>query len=269
MERTPSALTIAGSDSSAGAGIQADLKTFAALGVYGATVITALTAQNTTGVTDIHLVPPSHITAQMDAVFADLRIAAVKTGMLGGEEQILAVVEGLEKWAAEAPVVVDPVMVSTSGARLLEQGAEQALMSRLIPLATLITPNLPEAAVLLHAAQAASVREMEQQARALHALGAKAVLIKGGHGVSEDAVDILFDGAAITPFSMPRIHTRNAHGTGCTLASAIAAGLLLGKPLSEAVGDAKAYIQRALRAADALHVGRGAGPLNHFAGEPS
>lgn len=264
-ERTPVALTIAGSDSSGGAGIQADLKTFSAFGVYGASVITALTAQNTQGVTDIHLVPPEHIAAQIEAVFSDLRIATVKTGMLGGEAQIAAVADGLEKWAKDAPIIVDPVMVATTGARLLDPGAERLLISRLLPLATLVTPNLAEASVLSGAPVVADEAGMEEQARAICALGARSVLIKGGHGSGPEAVDLFFDGETFRRFATPRVPTRNTHGTGCTLASAIAAGLLSEQSLPQAIADAKAFLYKALIAADGLKIGSGHGPLDHLA----
>ena len=235
MTRTRVALSIAGSDSSAGAGLQADLKTFSALGVYGATVVTAVTAQNTLGVTAVHVIPGEIITAQLDAVFSDLSIAAVKTGMLGGEEAIAAVASGLERWARDIPIVVDPVMVSTTGSRLLERDAEKALVERLIPLASLITPNLQEAAALLDLPFARSEEEVKHQAQRLIALGPRAVLIKGGHGEGADATDIFFDGAAFHCYSAPRIATANTHGTGCTLASAITAFLVRGLPLERAI----------------------------------
>jgi len=263
-QKTPAALSIAGSDSSGGAGIQADLKTFAALGVYGATAITSITAQNTTGVSAVHLVPGDIVAAQIDAVFADLNIRAVKTGMLGGAEQIEATADRLRHWARGVPVVVDPVMVSTSGARLLEASAVRALIERLIPLATLVTPNLAEAAALLDEPIADSNEAIETQARRIHARGARAVLIKGGHRTSESATDVLFDGAEIRRFVAPRVATANTHGTGCTLSSAIAAHLAQGLPLAVAVEKAKAYLQGALLAANAFHIGDGAGPVAHF-----
>jgi hydroxymethylpyrimidine/phosphomethylpyrimidine kinase len=265
-ERLPSVLTIAGSDSSGGAGIQADLKTFMAFGVHGATVLTALTAQNTRGVRDIHLVPPAHIAAQFDAVRDDLDIRAIKTGMLGGEAQAGAVADCLEQARADGvPLVVDPVMVAASGARLLESGAEQALIARILPLATVLTPNLHEAAAILRSTPAATAAQAEDQARAIHALGCRSVLVKGGHAAGDEAVDILFDGDRILHFSAPRIATRNVHGTGCTLASAIAAGLALGVPLPEAVARAKRFLSAALAAAAGQRLGRGPGPVDHRA----
>ncbi len=268
MTRTPAALSIAGSDSSAGAGLQADLKTFSALGVYGATVVTAVTAQNTLGVTAVHLVPGDIIAAQLDAVFSDLSVRAVKTGMLGSEEGIAATASGLERWAAGIPVVVDPVMVSTTGSRLLEKGAEQALTERLIPLAALITPNLLEAAALLDLPVAQTGEETANQARRLLALGPKAVLIKGGHGAGTEATDLFFDGARFRSYSAPRIATANTHGTGCTLASAIAAFLVMGLPLEEAIARAKAYLHGALEHSSDLEIGAGAGPVSHFYRQP-
>jgi hydroxymethylpyrimidine/phosphomethylpyrimidine kinase len=261
---TPVALTIAGSDSSAGAGLQADLKTFSALGVYGAAVVTAVTAQNTLGVTAIHQVPPEIITAQIEAVFQDLAVAAVKTGMLGDDDAVAAVADGLQRLALDAPIVVDPVMVSTSGSRLLKPGAEALLVSRLIPMAALITPNLHEAAALLQCSIARSEAEMEEQAKLLFELGPGAVLLKGGHGSGPEAVDLLFDGRSIRRYSSPRVDTKNTHGTGCTLASAITAFLVRGLPLQDAVAQAKLYLHAALSRADELHIGAGSGPLFHF-----
>ena len=257
------ALTIAGSDSSGGAGIQADLKTFAALGVYGASVITALTAQNTRGVTAIHDVPPAMIAAQIDAVFSDLKVNAVKIGMLSSTLVIGAVAAGLDRWRAEN-VVLDPVMIATSGDRLLAPDATHALARDLFPRALVITPNLHEAAALTDTPLATSEDEMHAQAQALIALGAKAVLIKGGHAQSVQAVDLLVTPAAAARFSAEKIDTPNTHGTGCTLSAAIAAGLAKGAPLAEAVADAKAYVTAAIAAADELAVGRGPGPVHHF-----
>lgn len=268
---TPVALTIAGSDSSAGAGLQADLKTFSALGVYGATVVTAVTAQNTQAVTAIHHIPPEIIATQIDAVFSDLSVGAVKTGMLGNEAAILACADGLQRWARDIPIVVDPVMVSTSGSRLLNQGAETLLVEKLIPLAALVTPNLLESAALLRSDVARTEAEAEEQARRLLGLGSKAVLLKGGHGGWVEAADFFFDGATMRRLASPRIETKNTHGTGCTLSSAIAAYLTKGFALEDAVISAKSYVQRALERADELSVGKGPGPLFHFhelAGEP-
>jgi hydroxymethylpyrimidine/phosphomethylpyrimidine kinase len=260
---TPIALTIAGSDSSGGAGIQADLKTFAALGVYGASAITALTAQNTRGVDAVHVVPPDFVLAQMKAVARDLKVGAIKIGMLATSAVIAAVAEGLGDFAG-VPVVLDPVMVAASGDVLLDDDAVSTLRSRLLPLATLITPNLPEAAKLLDAAAASNEREMAEQAQKLKALGIEAVLIKGGHTEGAKAVDLLIDGAGEMRLEAPRVATNNTHGTGCTLSSAIAAELAKGAALREAVAKAKAYVTGAIAAADELHIGRGRGPVYHF-----
>ncbi|MDZ4792204.1 MAG: bifunctional hydroxymethylpyrimidine kinase/phosphomethylpyrimidine kinase [Hyphomicrobiales bacterium] len=259
----PIALTIAGSDSSGGAGIQADLKTFSALGVYGATVITALTAQNTRGVIAINTSPPDFILAQMEAVFTDLDVRAVKIGMLANEDAIDAVAKGLELWC-NAPIVLDPVMMSTTGAPLLEKGAEMALLTKLLPIATIITPNLPEAAKLLGAAIAVDEAMMARQAELLIAFGSKAVLLKGGHAQTAEAVDIYCNGEQTFRLAAARIATRNTHGTGCTLSSAIAAFLARGAPLSEAVSKAKTYLTEALAHAGGIKVGSGSGPVHHF-----
>ena len=260
----PIALTIAGSDCSGGAGIQADLKTFSALGVYGASAVTALTAQNTQRVSAIHAVPGAFISAQLDAVFEDLDIKAIKIGMVGSLEAINAVADKMAALQG-IPVVLDPVMVATSGDALLERGAEQALRDRLIPLAGLMTPNLHEAARLLGEARVATGEEqMRDQAVRLLERGAKAVLIKGGHGESEEAVDILATSDGQTRLAAPRIATGNTHGTGCTLSSAIAAGLAKGASLENSCTGAKAYLTNALKEADALNVGKGAGPVHHF-----
>jgi hydroxymethylpyrimidine/phosphomethylpyrimidine kinase len=261
--KTPIAVTIAGSDSSGGAGIQADLKTFAALGVYGATVITALTAQNTRGVSAIHDVPPDFITAQMDAVFSDLSVGAVKIGMLSQPATIEAVAAGLGRHKAQN-VVLDPVMVATSGDRLLAADAVDLLRRLLVPRALLLTPNLPEAAALLDAPLATTEAEMRQQAERLLALGAHAVLIKGGHASGSESVDFLAEANAVARLAAGRIATSSVHGTGCTLSSAIAAGLAKGLKLDGAVREAKAYVTAAIAAANRLTVGGGAGPLHHF-----
>ena len=259
----PIALTIAGSDSSGGAGIQADLKTFSACGVFGASVITALTAQNTRGVTAIHEVPAAFITEQIDAVFSDLDVKAVKIGMVSQRPVIEAIAAGLDRWSPRH-VVIDPVMVATSGDRLLAPDAVDALRTMLIPRATIITPNLPEAAALLEDGIAASDSEVEHQGARLLALGCTAALIKGGHGDGPQSVDHLFSRDGHRAFAAPRIATRNTHGTGCTLSSAIAAGLAKGRALDDAVHEAKAYISAAIAAADRLEVGHGHGPVHHF-----
>lgn len=259
----PIALSIAGSDSSAGAGIQADLKTFSALKVYGATVITAITAQNTLGVQGIQPIEPALILRQMESVFSDLAIGAVKIGMVGNEDAIDAVVEGLERFC-KVPVVLDPVMVATSGDRLLELGAEAALKMRLMPMADLVTPNLEEAALLLSERPAADEGHLREQAERLHKAGAKAVLMKGGHALGAEAIDILYDGEAMHRLSAPWVETPNTHGTGCTLSSAIAAFLAKGKALPDAVRSAKDYLTSALAEAGSLSIGHGAGPVHHF-----
>jgi hydroxymethylpyrimidine/phosphomethylpyrimidine kinase len=259
----PIALTIAGSDPSGGAGIQADLKTFAARGVYGASVITALTAQNTQGVTGIHDVPPPFITAQIDSVFSDLDVRAVKIGMVARRDAIEAIVAGLDRWSPPA-VVADPVMVATSGDRLLAPDAIDALRDRLIPRATVITPNLPEAAALLDDAIATTETAIVDQGRRLLALGCRAVLIKGGHGDGPESVDYLIGSGFTVRLAAPRIATRNTHGTGCSLSSAVAAGLAKGEALEGAVRAAKAYVSAAIAAADRLAVGHGHGPIHHF-----
>jgi hydroxymethylpyrimidine/phosphomethylpyrimidine kinase len=263
-DQTPVALTIAGSDSSGGAGIQADLKTFTALGVYGASVLTALTAQNTRGVSAIHSVPAHFVTQQIDAVAGDLRVAAVKTGMLYDRDTVLAVVEGVRRHAL-SPLVVDPVMVATSGDMLLEPDAVEAVRRELLPLADIITPNLQEAARLLHLSEAADEAEMRAQAIALLALGPKAVLLKGGHGSGREAVDILVTSAAPpVRLALPRIDTPNTHGTGCTLSAAIAAGLARGDSITDAVASAKRFVHDALNAGRNLKIGRGSGPVDHL-----
>ena len=257
------ALTIAGSDSSGGAGIQADLKSFAAHGVYGASVITALTAQNTLGVSAIHMVPPQMIRAQMDAVFDDLDIAAVKIGMLGNGEVIEAVAAGLAARPA-VPLVLDPVMVAQSGAALIDDNAVDALRAMLFARATLITPNLPEAARLTGSPVATSEEEMIAQGQELLRAGASAVLVKGGHGEGPEAVDFLVSSAGIKRFTAPRLATRNTHGTGCSLSSAIAALLARGFELENAAGEAKIWLSGAIAAADSLAIGHGPGPVHHF-----
>ena len=252
------ALTIAGSDSSGGAGIQADLKTMTAHGVYGMTAITALTAQNTTGVTDILAVPPAFLAAQLDAVFTDIPPDAVKIGMVADAALIRVIAEKLEEYHAQN-VVLDPVMVATSGARLISEDAVEALVSLLLPRATIITPNIPEAEVL--ADLSITDREgMTAAAACIYERAHAAVLIKGGHSVA-DATDLLVDGAGARWFEGRRIATTNTHGTGCTLSSAIAANLARGMTLDIAVERAKAYISGALAAG--LDLGAGSGPLVH------
>jgi hydroxymethylpyrimidine/phosphomethylpyrimidine kinase len=258
----PVALTIAGSDSSGGAGIEADLKTFSALGVYGACVITALTAQNTKGVFAIHDVPADFIAAQINAVFTDLDVGAVKIGMLANASAIDVVAAALDRYRPRN-VVLDPVMIASSGERLLREDAVGALRG-LIRRARAITPNLPEAAALLDAPLARDEAEMRGQAEKLLARGAGAVLIKGGHGAGAESVDLLVEADACLRLAAPRLPTKNTHGTGCTLASALAAGLAKGLSLDEAARQAKTYVSAALAAADRLAVGSGRGPLHHF-----
>jgi hydroxymethylpyrimidine/phosphomethylpyrimidine kinase len=260
---TTIALTIAGSDSSGGAGIQADLKSFAALGVYGASVITALTAQNTKGVIAIHAVPADFVIAQIDAVFGDLDVGAVKIGMVAQPATIDAIAAGLKRWSAKH-VVLDPVMVATSGDRLLAAEAIEALRTKLIPRAALITPNLPEAAALLGEPVAENAAEIERQGRRLLALGCPAVLIKGGHGQGTESIDYLFRGERTVALAAPRLVTKNTHGTGCSLSSAIAAGLAKGEEMETAVRNAKAFVSAAIAAADGFGVGHGHGPIHHF-----
>lgn len=258
----PIALTIAGSDSGGGAGIQADLKTFCALGVYGASVITALTAQNTRGVSMVEPASPAMIAAQMDAVFSDLAVRAVKLGMLGDAQAIAVVAEGLTGQAV--PVVLDPVMVAKSGDRLLPADALEALRTLLLPRATLLTPNLPEAADLLGTTPARDEAGMLEQGHALRGLGPQAVLMKGGHSEGPECVDLLIEGTGVTRLTAPRQHTSNTHGTGCTLSAAIAAGLAQGMALPDAVARAHTWLQGAISAADGLGVGQGIGPVHHF-----
>ncbi len=260
---TPIALTIAGSDSGGGAGIQADLKAFSALGVYGASVITAITAQNTRAVTAVHGIPIDIVAAQLDAVFDDIQVDAVKIGMLSSPEIIQAVSSGIEKF--EGPVVLDPVMVAKSGDKLLHDHAIQSLKDLLVLKSDLLTPNLPEAGVLLGCEPAASEQEMLRQGRALIDLGTGAVLMKGGHADGPNCIDLLIrrDKTPLRLISR-RHHTENTHGTGCTLSSSIAACLARGMDLVDAVKTAHEYLRKAIIAADSLNVGSGHGPVHHF-----
>ena len=260
---TPIALTIAGSDSGGGAGIQADLKTFSALGAYGASVITALTAQNTREVRAIHDVPSAFVAAQIDTVCEDIAVNAVKIGMLSRPEVIETVAAGLARHNLET-VVLDPVMVAKSGDRLLQSEAVTALGEVLLPRALLITPNLPEAGVLLDAPPPRDETEMLAMAEALLRLGPRAVLLKGGHLDGPESVDIFYNGSEPVRLATPRIASTNTHGTGCTLSSAIAALLARGEGLIDAVNKAKHYVTAAIRAADGLTVGHGHGPVHHF-----
>ncbi len=263
MNAIPNVLTIAGSDSGGGAGIQADLKSFSANHVYGASVITALTAQNTKGVTGIHDVPPGFIEEQMNAVFSDIRIDAVKIGMVSQIPVIETIAQGLRKHKARN-IVFDPVMVTTSGDLLLAEDAVDAIRSALMPMADLLTPNLHEAAKLVNSTVAKDRDGMLHQAEMLMEAGAKAVLIKGGHGDVAECADLLASPSAISWFVSPRVDTENTHGTGCSLSSAIAAGLAHGHALDEAVEKAKTWLTGAISASGKLDVGKGAGPVHHF-----
>jgi hydroxymethylpyrimidine/phosphomethylpyrimidine kinase len=254
------ALTIAGSDSGGGAGIQADLKTFAAHGVFGTSAVTAVTAQNTVAVTGVEELSPSLVGLQIDAVVSDIGVDAAKTGMLSSRSLIEVVAGKLEEHRIER-VVVDPVMVAKSGARLLDPGAVESLRRRLVPRALVVTPNLPEAETLVGfpVKDEASILEA---AKRIVDMGAKAALVKGGHGSGEESVDVLYYRGSVRRYRAPRIPTKNTHGTGCTFSAAIAAQLALGHGLEEAVEQAKGYLTKAL--SEAFELGRGHGPLNHF-----
>ncbi len=261
------ALTIAGSDSGGGAGLQADLKTFAALGVFGTCAVTAVTAQNTLGVGGVHPVPAAFVLAQVEAVLADLDVRAVKTGMLGAGE-VVAAVAGLAAEGRLPQLVVDPVMVASSGDRLLEQAAERAYVELLLPHAAVLTPNLLEAQVLL-GASIATLAEQREAARALGALGPRVVVVKGGHPTADadaaaDAVDVVWDGRELRELRAPRVDTRNNHGTGCTFAAATAAALARGASVDDALDRAKAYVGRALAGGATWRLGGGHGPLDHL-----
>jgi hydroxymethylpyrimidine/phosphomethylpyrimidine kinase len=254
------ALTVAGSDSGGGAGIQADLRTFAAHGLHGACAVTAVTAQNSVTVTEYVALEPHMVVAQVEAVASDMPVAAVKTGMLANGAIVAAVADVLRRLALPH-VVVDPVMVAKGGARLLDPAAERAYVERLLPLAHVLTPNLPEAEALL--GRAVPTREaMAAAARDLQALGPRLVVVKGGHLEGEDVVDVVYDGRHLEELSAPRVHTRNTHGTGCTYAAAIAARLALGADPFEAVRGAKEYLTEAIRRS--YSVGRGHGPVDHL-----
>ena len=262
-EKTPIALTIAGSDSSGGAGIQADLKTFSALGVYGASAITALTAQNTRGVDEVMAVPPEFVLAQIKSIALDLDVAAIKIGMLATAETVEAVATGLDLFPA-VPVVLDPVMVATSGDMLLNEDAIDVLRDKLLPRATVATPNLVEGAALLGEPPESREQMMEGRATRLRALGPEAVLLTGGESMAETALDVFADANGVQRVEAPRHATVNTHGTGCTLSSAIAAELARGETVERAVKLAKMYVTAAIIAADEIKVGQGAGPLHHF-----
>ncbi|TCM58229.1 hydroxymethylpyrimidine kinase /phosphomethylpyrimidine kinase [Rhizobium sp. PP-F2F-G48] len=259
---TAIALTIAGSDSGGGAGIQADIKTFSALETFATSVITAVTAQNTMGVTAVEDISCATIAAQMAAVFGDMDVRALKIGMVSRAETIETIATGLAGFAG--PVVLDPVMVATSGDRLLREEAIDALRSLLVPRAAIVTPNLPEAALLTGMPIAQDRAGMTKQAEAIVKAGARTVLIKGGHGDGPDSTDLLFDGESVRTFAAPRIATRNDHGTGCTLAAAITAHLARGYAVVEAISLSKTFLHQALEAGRGLSIGKGRGPVHHF-----
>ncbi len=259
LGRVPRALTIAGSDSGGGAGIQADLKSFAAMGVYGTSVLTAITAQNTIAVTGVHEIPPEMIAAQIRAVLTDIGADAVKTGMLSSSAIIESVAEELDDFQV-SKLVVDPVMVAKSGDSLLREEAVDALRLKLLPKATVVTPNIPEAEVLT-GISIASLEEVRRAAAQIVDMGARSVVVKGGH-LEGPAVDTFYDGREYRELYAERIDTRNTHGTGCTFASSIAAGLAKGMDVGDAVAAAKEYVTGAIR--QSFEVGQGHGPLNHF-----
>ncbi len=259
------ALTIAGSDSGGGAGIQADLKTFHQFGVFGTSVLVAVTAQNTCGVSGVHAIPVDTVRQQLAAVAADLFPHAVKSGMLATAELVHAVAESII--AHQLPhYVLDPVMVATSGDRLLHRDAERSMAERLVPLATLVTPNLDEARLLVEDT-VETVEQMERAGRALLRMGAAAALVKGGHGSGAEVVDVLVTDHGVARFGHPRLDTTSTHGTGCTLSSAVTAGLARGRDLERAVADALEFVHHAMATAPGL--GRGHGPLNHFTPPPA
>ena len=255
----PTALTIAGSDSGGGAGIQADLKTFSALGVYGTSALTAITAQNTVGVTAVHEIPTADIAAQIDAVITDIGADAVKTGMLSSSAIVGVVAESLRRHGVTR-LVVDPVMVAKSGDTLLQDDAVEAVQTMLLPLAAVVTPNLPEAEALV-GGSIESLENMREAARQILALGAASVVVKGGH-LEGPATDLFYDGSEFREFTSERIDTVNTHGTGCTFASAVAAGMARNLPVAESVSQAKEYVTEAIRAS--FVIGQGHGPLHHF-----
>lgn len=262
--RLPVALTIAGSDSGGGAGIQADLKTFHAFGVFGTSALTAVTVQNTRGVTGVHAIPVETVRAQVAAVAEDLPVAACKTGMLATPELVRAVADSIREHRLPH-YVLDPVMVATSGDRLLDASAERTIAEALVPLAALVTPNLDETALLV-GFEVRDPAAMRRAAAALVEMGAGAALVKGGHLEGSELVDVLFDGSEWHEWRRPKLDTTSTHGTGCTLSAGVAAGLARGRPLRRAVEDALDYVQRALRAAPGL--GSGHGPLNHMVHGP-
>ena len=257
-------LSIAGSDPSGGAGIQADLKAFSARGTYGMAVLTALTAQNTRGVAGVHTVPAGFVADQIRAIFADIRVDAVKIGMIANAEIAETVADMLRPYRDTLPIVLDPVMMAKGGSPLLAPDAIDAVTRKLMPVASLVTPNLPEAAALLGEAVAVTREGMAEQAERLRALGPKAALVKGGHLDGSDSPDVLATTGGLHWFEGKRVETKNTHGTGCTLSSAIAAELAKGADSQEAVSIAKAYLAGAIAAADTLAVGSGHGPVQHF-----
>jgi hydroxymethylpyrimidine/phosphomethylpyrimidine kinase len=259
MDRVRTALTIAGSDSGGGAGIQADLKTFSALGVFGMSALTAITAQNTQGVTAVHEIPPEIVAAQIDAVLADIGADAVKTGMISSSE-IIQVVTAKVREHGISTLVVDPVMVATSGDRLLREDAVEALRTELLPLAMVVTPNLPEAEVLV-GREIAGLDAMREAAKAIVGLGVRSVVVKGGH-LAGDATDVFYNGDRFVELPARRIETTSTHGTGCTFASAIAALLARGESLEDAITGAKVYVTAAIERA--YPIGHGHGPVHHF-----
>lgn len=257
------ALTIAGSDSGGGAGIQADLKTFSALGVYGMSALTAITAQNTIGVQDVFELPPDFVGLQIDSVMSDIGADAVKTGMIANAAIIEVIAGKVRQWGIQN-LVVDPVMVAKSGDALLRPDARDALINRLLPLARVVTPNLHEARVLT-GLEIRTLADMRQAAVVIHTLGPRSVVVKGGHLETDaESIDVLFDGREFYEFAAPRVQTANTHGTGCTFASAIAAGLAKSQSVFESVQAAKDYLTGALRSAANWHLGQGHGPVDHF-----
>lgn len=252
-------LTIAGSDSSGGAGIQADLKTFSAHGVYGMSVITAVTAQNTQGVFAVQDISKEIVLKQIEAIFEDIEVDALKIGMVSQIDTIYSIEEGIKKYGAKN-VVLDPVMISKSGFNLLIPEAMEVLINKLIPLATIVTPNIHEA-IAITGQNIIGIEDMEKVAKLIFKMGPQNVLIKGGH-LEDDAIDVLFDGNKITHFKSHRINTKNTHGTGCTLSSAITSNLALGYDVIESIAKAKEYITMAIT--HSLEIGKGVGPTNHF-----
>ena len=260
MRNVPSVLTIAGSDSGGGAGVQADLKTFAAMGVYGTSAITAITAQNTVAVTAVHEIPVDTISAQIEAVVSDIGVDAVKIGMLSSSAIIECVVESLSNMSRMERLVVDPVMIAKSGDSLLREDAVRTLRDRLLPLAAVVTPNIPEAETLT-GMTIVSDEDVRRVAKEIVAMGAGSVVVKGGHRDGA-ATDVYYDGTNFLDFTAPRFETANTHGTGCTFAAAVAAGLAKGLKTEDAIGGAKEFVTEAIR--NSFPIGQGHGPLSHF-----